>query len=149
MTGYITGVFAISALLGLCSLLSYGKDDERVRKFAFSILLLYVTVLPLSGISLGDIDFGNLKNPGTNVGEYENVAREAFISGIREHIAREYSLDEDNIRVLVEDFDFSVMRAGRIRIILSGSAVFADYKGIEKYVNNLDMGECRVEIEIG
>ena len=38
------------------------------------------------------------------------------------------------------------MTAGKIEIILSGSAVAADYRLIEAFVNEMNIGECRVEI---
>lgn len=149
MNEYFVSVFATSALLGVMSVISFDKG-ESVRRFAFSILLLYVTLLPLSDISPQDFDFGETVTPeGIGDGEYERVAEEAFASGILRLVTEKYSLREENVRVMVEDFDFASMRAGKIRIILSGSAVFSDYKGIEKYINECNMGECSVEVEIG
>ncbi len=148
MTLYFAQVFAVSALLGLLSVISFDKNN-KVYRFAFSVLLLYVVILPLGDISVEDFELDNITSDYEDVGEYEEVARDAFISGIRRLVADKYSLKEENVRVLVEGFDFQNMKAEKIRIILSGSAVFSDYKSIERYINESNMGECTVEIEIG
>lgn len=148
MTLYFAQVFAVSALLGLLSAVSFDKNN-KVYRFAFSVLLLYVVILPLGDISVEDFELDNITSDYEDVGEYEEVARDAFVSGIRRLVSDKYSLKEENVRVLIEGFDFQNMKAEKIRIILSGGAVFSDYKSIERYINETNIGECTVEIEIG
>ena len=93
----------------------------------------------------------NLLGGGISIplGEVDAVAEEAFAEGIARAVASKFSLPEEDIRVTVQGFDFSSMSAERIRIFLSGRAALADYKQIEKYINEQQMGECECEIEIG
>ena len=150
MTEYIVGVYCVAVLLGILSQLSFDKGKEKVQRAAFAVLLLYTVLMPLGRLSLDDIGF-DLDIPSYEEGtaEYEVAAREAFALGVRRLVSEEYSLPEENVRVLVEELDIESMKAGKIRVILSGRAAFADYKGIEKYLNGLDMGVCKVEVEIG
>ncbi len=151
MSEYAIGVFVISALVGLLSHIAYkGKSDPS--GFALAIVLLYVVISPLADM-VGEMDtdsFFGTDYDSSLVGDgYSGVAEQAFAEGIRSAVADEFSLDGENIRVELYGFDFERMRAERIRVILSGKAALADYKGIEKYINGLERGVCECEIEIG
>ena len=77
------------------------------------------------------------------------VAEDAFARGIGRAVEEKFSLEEGSVDVKVIGFDFEKMRAESIKIILSGRSVVADYRGIEKYVNSMEIGKCEVVIEIG
>ena len=70
---------------------------------------------------------------------------------IRGHLsaAEKFSLDRDLVRVNVVGFDFENMCAQSIEVVLSGRAAMADYRAIERYINDMDIGECNVEVGIG
>ena len=148
MKEYMLSVFLISALVGVLSLIAYrGKSDPS--RLALGIILVYVVVSPLSELPL-EFDFNNLLGEiSVPSGEVEGVAEEAFAEGIARAVASKFSLSEENVRVTVYGFDFSSMTAERIRIYLSGRGALADYKQIEKYINEQKIGECECEIEIG
>ena len=118
----------------------------RWRQGRDGVFQNYVTAsVPLFVDSVFDVEYDS-----SIIGEgYEAVAEEAFSRGVASAVADEFSLDEKNLRVELYGFDFENMKAERIRVILSGRAALADYKGIEKYVNGLDIGVCECEIEIG
>lgn len=146
------GVFAVSALIGILSLIFYREGDTASR-FAFAVLLLYTVASPLgeliSGIGDGEY-FGSLEFSPEEYGEeYKEVAKDAFCEGVKKMVCDEFSLSKENVEVRVFNFDFSSMRAERIKVILKSGASFADYKGIEKFVNQYGFGECDAEIEIG
>lgn len=148
MSEYAIGVFVISAVVGICSHISYkGKSDPS--KLALAIVLLYVVVSPIADMTLSGSLIGAEYDPSIIGDGYEVVAEQAFSEGILAAVADEFSLDKENLRVEIDGFDFEKMRAERIRVILSGRAAFADHKGIEKYINGLDRGVCECEIEIG
>lgn len=151
MSEYAIGVFVISALVGILAHLSYkGRGDPS--KLALAIVMLYVVVSPIAAMT-EELDFDSIfdvKYDSSIIGwGYEGVAEEAFSEGILSAVANEFSLSEDDLRVEVGGFDFENMKAEKIRVILSGRAALADYKGIEKYLNGLDIGVCECEIEIG
>ena len=144
----------VSSVLGLFSFLSYSAANDRLVKAAASLLLLYTVLLPTldlveklySAIDSSDFDFSF---EGVENGEYEEVAKEAFVEGIRKLLFTKYDIKEGDIGVTVHDFDFQSMRAGRIKILLSGSAIYSDVRGMREYLNGLGLGECEVEIRIG
>lgn len=150
MSEYAIGVFVISALSGLLSHLSYkGRGDPS--GIALAIVTLYVIISPIA-VGLCELDFESVfdvdYDSGVIGGGYEEVAEEAFSDGILSLVAGEFSLSREDLRVEIRGFDFDEMRCEKIRVILSGRAVFSDYKGIEKYLNELDIGVCECEIEI-
>ena len=148
MSEYAIGVFVISAVVGICSHIAYkGKSDPS--RLALAIILLSVVVSPIADMTL-DGSLAGVEYDESIIGDgYEGVAEQAFGRGILSAVAEEFSLDEDNLRVEIDGFDFDKMRAERIRVILSGRAALADNKSIEKYINGLDRGVCECEIEIG
>lgn len=150
MKEYALSVFAICAICGLLSLLCYGSG--RAERSAVSIIAAFVIISPMV-VAVKNIDLDTALDSLTG-GSYETdadcsvVAEEAFAKGIRQVVADKFLLDREEIRVRIMDFNMEKMRAGQIKITLSGSAALADYRGIEEYVNGLGMGVCRVEIEI-
>ena len=151
MNEYVLTVFAVCVITGVLGLISYGSG--RAEKLALGVITLYIIIAPLvSALSDMDIDsiFDKITLPEQELeGGYSEVAEEAFSEGIARAVAEEFSLNKENIRVKIRGFDFENMRADSITVILSGRSVTADYRAIEKYFNGLDVGVCKVEIEIG
>ena len=152
MTEYARGVFAICAVVSVCSLFVYGEKKDFATRLALSTLVVYAALMPIfSLLSSSDLDasFDYEFDVGEYSEDYLEVAEKAFCEGIRRLVVEKYALDADGVFVLCEGFEFKDMRADRIRIILSGSAAFCDYKSIEKYINEQGIGVCSAEIEIG
>ena len=156
MGEYLISITVASMLLGLVSYLSYPGTSERAAKFGASVLFLYVVLMPafnivkdFSGgkIDISDITDGIHTENGEYGKEYEEVAKEAFKDGIRQLIFTKYDIKEEDVRVFIFDFDFEKMRAGKIKVILSGKGAFADWRGIEEYITESGLGVCEVEIE--
>lgn len=151
MSEYAISVFAICLVGGVGLTLSYGQG--RAERLAVGIIILCVILAPLvESIShfdpdgwLSEIDIPE-NGEGTELG---GVIEDAFADGIAKAVAEKFSLDSEDIRVRLYDFDQTSLRAEKIRIILSGRAALADYKAIEKYIDGMEIGECDVEIEIG
>ena len=153
LDGYVISVVFASVLVALGGYISYGSASRTVKAATY-IILLYVITTPiislLSGfedISLdGGFDFDDVVYDDESFSE---TACEAFTEGICALVASEYKLSGDDIAVYVFDFDFEKMRAGKIRIILSGRAVSADFRSIENFVAESGLGECEVKIDFG
>lgn len=151
MTEYAITVFAICAITGALSLLTYGSG--RAESLSLAIITLFIIVAPI--VSAAE-DFraqdwlSSLDTPDYEVdSEYGGVLEDSFAEGIALAVADKFSLNKEDIRVRVSGFDARNIRADNIKVILSGRAAFADYKAVESYLDGLDMGECSVEIEIG
>lgn len=151
MSEYAISVFAICLVGGICLMLSHGQG--KAESLAVGIIILWVILSPL-GESLSYFDPDGWLD-GIEIPDYESeselgaVIEDAFAKGIGRAVAERFSLDTENIRVRLYGFDKDNLRAEKIRIILSGRAALADYKAVEKYIDEMDLGECDVEIEIG
>lgn len=156
MDEYFISVLLCGAAVAVCSYLSYPGASERVIKAVSGVLLFYAVFAPIVGV-VGEISdlpdeniFAELEEIGKVDGaEYENVARDAFALGIKRLISSEYGIKEENITVTVFGFDFKEMRSERINVVLRGTAVSSDFRGIRDYLNKLGLGECEVRVELG
>ncbi len=153
MAEYAASVITVSLMLGVVCYLSH-PNAERSAEIALSALLIYVVLMPLFNIigSISNFDTDNFANIGEpsppNGGDYEKVSEKAFAQGIKKLVSEKYSLSEENIEVFVYGFDFEKMKAESVKILLSGRAVFADYRHIESYITAEGLGDCRVEVAI-
>ena len=151
MKNYFISVFVISLLIGLLERLTYRSDRSFSEKAALSVILAFAVISPLPSL-LSETTFDPLvPEYGESVGEgeYLEVGREAFESGISKQIADKFSLREEDVTVRCSGFDFSVMRAEKINVVLSVSAGRADPEKVKRYVDGLNLGECEVSFEIG
>ena len=151
MSEYAIGVFAICIVGGVLMKLSYGSGD--MSRLAIAIITVYVIAAPAAD-TIKEADFNSIFDKvqisDAELGaDYEKVTRQAFEKGVCAAVAMEFSLDEGDIAAVASGFDSKEMKAEGIKVILSGRAALQDFRLIEKYVNELNIGECRVEIQIG
>ena len=150
MRDYLSGVFLLSALFGLLEKILYGESGSLGEKKALAIILIFAVTAPLptlisaEGILPDFSDIGKLPE-----GEYSEVTREAFEEGLQRALCDEFSLKKDGVTVRCFGFSFEKMRAERISVVLSLSAAGVDPDRVKKYINDLDIGECEVQFEIG
>ena len=116
------------------------------ERLALGIICVYIVLSPIKNLTVESLDdLFDIPEIETGDGAGQ-ILEDALATGIARSISDEFSLKMDNISVRLFDFDKESMTAGRIEIILSGSAVTADYRLIEAFVNEMNIGECRVEI---
>ena len=152
MREYIVGIVVLVFLVGVCRLIGYRADDDAASRFAFAVLILYAVVTPATDLlpKADELDMSDFEIDISDYSEeYKKAAEDAFVSGIKSMICDNFSLPQENVRVLVSGFVFESMSAERITVFLSGSAVTADNKKIEKYVRESGAWECDVRIELG
>ena len=136
--------------------MSYSEEGSvsRTLRSALSLLLLYTVASPIVTViaDIGDISIDSIvesaPEPDTDDPEYYKVAEEAFCEGIRKMVCDSHSVNAGDVAVYAFGFDFKSMSAQTIKIILSGSAVYADARGIAAEVSDAGLGECEVELEI-
>ena len=153
MNEYLSGLISISSMVGVCSFIFYGEREDKVLRVASSLIVVYVTVLPIVSL-IGALDVEGvggasldsfLSHEETLIG---GSAEEAFSVGVKRYVAERFSLSEDDISVRVTGFSYTSMRAEKIKIILSGKAVFADNRAIAEEISRSGLGECEVEIDV-
>ena len=145
----LLGTFAVTALVGS---LSHPALSSSVRT-ALATAALAIVVVPLFS-SLTDFSEVKIPDSSPEVGDidgYIEVSEGAFCEGIAMAVAEEFSLSFDEVRVECVDFDFTKMRADKIKISLSGEGVFADFRSIGIYVedNFTDGGRCYIDEFLG
>lgn len=156
MTEYITSVIAACAIVALGGFISYSDEGgtSRAMRSALSLLLLYTVASPVVSVvsNLGDVTLDSIVEyeppVDTSDPEYYRVAEQAFCEGIQKMVCEQYAISAEDIEVCAFDFDFKSMSARKIKIILSGDAVYADSRGISATVSDAGLGECEVELEL-
>ena len=144
MKAYVIGVFLIATIVSMLRLIGYRSGVSE--RLALGIICVYIVLSPIKNLSAESLDdLFDLPEIETEDGAGQ-ILEEALATGIARSISDEFSLKMKNISVNLFDFDKESMTAGKIEIILSGPAVTADYRLIESFVNEMNIGECRVEI---
>ena len=151
MNGYFLSVFVSCAVLGAFGMITY-RENSPIERTAFAIIILYTVSAPIAGAIFGgdegfSIDLGVGESQMLDEG-YVEVAKEAFEQGISRAVSEKYSISTEDISVRCVDFDFNEMKAGKIKVLLTGLGALCDRRGVEKYLNGLGIGECEVNIEI-
>lgn len=153
MNEYLGLLIAVSAVVAFCGIVMRDGAHDAISRAAMGIILLFAVISPavslVNGAAELDID-GLLGSYGDTGGEnlYEQTAEEAFCDGIERLVCDEYSLSDDDVEVRVFGFDVTKMYADKIKIILSGSASYADSRAISAYVRECGLGDCEAELEI-
>ena len=150
MKEYMIGIFVLSAVLGLLSLLLYRGGRESGARFAFGVLLLFTVAMPLSSFSfdiLSSLGEG-AEYPEFSENGFAETVRTAFEEGIERLIEEEMSRPHGAVTVVADGFSPTEMRADLIRIYLSGAGAFADARRVEAIVEKYGLGECCAEYEI-
>ena len=155
MSEYVASVTVASVLCALISLISYGKDGDRTVKSAVAMILLYTVSSPIISLisGLGEISYSDFypdvpPYAENGEGEYLQVARDSFCEGIKSLVSEKFGVEKESVSVRIFDFDFENMRAGKIKIILSGRAAFLDARLVDSLIEESGLGECEVDIEI-
>ena len=156
MKGYVISVMAASAVVALGSLVSYGGKTERTSRAAMAMVLLYAVTYPIISVtgSISDVistDFFEglrVECDQSDTLFYKNTAA-AFCDGVERLVCGECKLADGDVSVTVVSLDVESMRAEKITVILSGSAVIADARLIARLVEDAGLGKCEVVIDLG
>ncbi len=151
MSMYLSSLIAVSAMVGICSFLSFG-EDEKGLKIAASVILVYTVSLPAVSLIKEAVNFefrdyfSEPPDYSFEDTEFSKNAEQSFGEGVKNMIVKDFSLSSEDVRVVLFGFDAKLMKAEKIKIIMTGSAVASDARGIEYAVTSAGLGECEVEI---
>jgi hypothetical protein len=144
----------VSALVGICSYVSYGKGEDRVLKSVMAIIMLYVTVNPLASLAeellSSDLSFQISGDTDISIEDtdfHENTEL-AFAQGIKQYVCQQFSLSHEEVSIKIFGFDSIGMKAERIKVVLKGSAAYADHRAIAAKLNECKLGNCEVELDV-
>ncbi len=151
MNQYFSLVFAVGFAAAVAGFISYDGGRSMALRSAIGVVILLVVISPVSEL-MSEASGGSLPELPSWDGElsdkYEETAREAVEEGIRELLAKEYSLDKESFAVRLEGFRFSSMKAEMITVTLYGKAAFCDPLAVEDLVEQCGIGECYAKIGI-
>ncbi len=155
MREYVISVVACAVLVALGGMICHGGATSGAAKSCASLVLLYTVTVPLIS-ALPDLDSFDLNSylDGIRVevdeedSSYYEGVRDAFAEGVEKMVCEKFSLDGEEVRVVVFEFDLQKMNAEKIKIILSGSSASANSRGIVAAVEEAGLGKCEVELEL-
>ena len=154
MSQYLTSLVLVSALVGICSYISYGEKEEKAAKGAMALILVCVTVAPLvslvsSAVTDRFYTYGeNMPELSIEDTDFAENAEEAFSRGIKSFLNEEFFVEESDLEVLIFGFDSREMKAEKIKIILKGKAAISDNRAIAEKINEMNIGKCEVELYV-
>ena len=150
---YLISVAVAAFVVGILEFLSYSSKAKESARLCAAVILIHALLTPVLSFaaSISDSPSIDLQVPGDIPYDsvYEETAKDAFKDGICKLLCSKYELDQENVTVFVSGFDVSKMCAEQIVVLLSGSAVLSDARGMESYLNGLSLGNCEVRIRIG
>lgn len=144
MGEYLLSIITLAIIFDVLELFS-AERYKGLTRAAMSLILVMAIISPLPSLVEkigGDLDFSEIEGSG------EDIRLSAFGDGIREYISSEFDLDSDEVAVEIVGFDKEEMKCEKILITLSGRAALADYKRVERLIDELGLGEAEVKIEI-
>ena len=145
MGEYLLSITTLAISFDLLEIMA-AERYKALTRAAVSLILIMAIITPLPsliGKIQGDLDF----SMGDSI-EGEDIRLVSFEEGIRGYIASEFDLLREEVEVEAINFNSNGMNAEKILITLTGRAVLANYKSIEKAVNQLGLGVAEVKIEI-
>lgn len=149
---YATIALKLALFVGVALNLSHPRQ-ERVMRISLGIILLSAIMLPFVDIiNHNQLNFTLSTSPGSIDTEMsDDMIEQAFEDGIQKYICASYDLDDSEVRVMADGFDFSSMTAERLYVTLSGRGVYIDYRSLaDRLAQEFTRGgECRVELNIG
>lgn len=146
---YIIIAITLSLFISVVSVMSHPSYKAECN-MALGILLLAALAVPVLSLitSLGEFpELDTLPEYNLSGGAVE-VSAEAFAEGIALAIEERYRLPSGEVSIMASGFSFSEMRAQRITVILSGTAVTSDSRDIAEFVveNFCPEGHCEVKL---
>lgn len=145
MGKYLLSITVLAVALDLIEFVSADRY-KALTKACVGIILVMAIITPLPALiekMQEDLDFSEIGDM-----QAEDIRISAFEDGIAQYISESFGLSRECVSVEAEGFNSDDMKAEKILITLTGSAVAANYKKIESVVNGLGLGEAEVKIEI-
>ena len=148
MSRLFSALFSATALFGVALRLAHTRHRGGVTAFSYGAMLLFVIVSFFPSDIRLDFNIQQI-TPDVDAGEYYYTTLEACEEGIRRAISEELSLPIDGISVVLSGFEIEKMSAECVMVTLSGTAALGDYKRVERFVNEIGMGRCVLDVQIG
>lgn len=146
MKEYVSAILLVGVLLAVGGRLLYDRRFSAVTHLLFSLILLSALALPLLEV-VDNLSVEALPLPELgDASAFDEEVGEAYAVGIRRALCTEFSLREDEVRVVLLDFSPDAMEKARVEIFLSGRAALGDRLGMEKYLREGGIANCEITV---
>ncbi|MBQ7355941.1 MAG: hypothetical protein IJW66_00935 [Clostridia bacterium] len=149
MTELFVSVFSASVIIGVTSQLIHRRHRGGVCAFSLGTMLLFVVITAVPTVGEFKLDIESLIPDNGEEGEYYFVASDALSRAVASAVSDEFGFSEENVSVELINFVFENMRCDTVVVTLRGAAALGDYRRVEKFVSEMGIGECRVDVQIG
>ena len=153
LSGYFSATLTTCIFIAVLLNLAHPRL-KSASVFGAGILLVCVIMLPLVDI-IEDFSIEEYLEEICDGVKYDDVSDSdielAFEEGIALYVAEEYGVGREYVTVGVDGFDIESLRADRIYVTFSGTAIGVDYKKVEADLIKkfTDGGECEVSLRLG
>ena len=96
MSAYLTGLIAMSALVGVSSYVSYGENRDKYLKAASSLILIYIIISPTVTLVREAAEFKDYSGSvseyigSIDESEFAESAEAAFCEGIEKYVCEKF-----------------------------------------------------------
>ena len=149
MTELFVSVFSISVTVGLATHLMHARYRGHITTFSLGVIFLFVAVSAVPRIDMPDLDINGLLPDAGAHGDGYYAVRAAVCDGIARTVADEFGFGDGEVSAELIGFDIENMRCDTVVVTLCGTAALGDYKRVERFVSEIGIGECRVDVQIG
>ncbi len=151
MNGSFLYILICLAAVAFCSFSMYQGAESSVSRFAFGAILLASLAVPFISAFSSALDFEFSAEDFSDGNYSSDVAQktleDAFCKGIKYAVSDKFSINSKQITVECHEFNAETLKAEKIKIILSGNAVYSDVRSIKSYIEDENFGECEVILE--
>ena len=146
MKEYVGALLLVGVLLTLGTRLIFDRRFSSVTRLLFSLILLSALALPLAdpvkNLALPEITLPEIGDAS----DFDVEVEEAYALGIRRALCSEFSLAEDEVRVVLSDFSPEEIGRTHVQVFLRGRAALADRLGMEKYLKDGGIVNCEITV---
>jgi hypothetical protein len=149
LSALLSAVFSASVTAGVAWQLFHTRSRGKVGQAALGVMLLSVVISALTREVSLDFDIGEILPDDADEGEYYYVAEEALCLGVSRAVCSEFGFSESDVSVRLINFDFEALSADTVAVTLSGAAALGDYRAVSRFVEEMQIGRCSIDVQIG
>ena len=150
MKDLIYNVFSLSCLFSVACALITDKRFERVLRLSFSVIFSSVIFLSVAQMLSGGVPIPEYTAPDVSAqpSPFEEVLREASREGLVRSLCSEFSINEEDIEIVLGELQTGEMFPHEVTVTLKGKAALADYRAIEEFLYEGGYRSVRIKLSL-
>ena len=146
MRAYVNAMLLVGVLVTVGGRLISDRRFASVTRWLLSLILLAALVRPLIGVVE---QLGTVEIPLPELGDastFDESMGEAYASGIARALCAQFSLSEDEVRVVVDGYVPEAPEEAYVEVFLTGRAALGDRLRMERYLKEGGILNCEITI---